>query len=52
MGAVLGLMVGMGLLLIWRSGPRRPAPKPRTGPTLTERTAELLAQAGYPAIRP
>ena len=52
MGAVLGLMAGMGLLLIWRSGPRRPAPKPRTGPTMSERTAELLAQAGYPTIRP
>lgn len=52
MGAALGLTVGIGLLLIWRSGPRRPAPKPRTGPTTSERTAELLAQAGYPTIRP
>ena len=52
MGAVLGLMAGIGLLLIWRSGPRRPAPRPRTGPTVSERTTELLAQAGYPTIRP
>ena len=46
MGAFLGLMVGVGLLLIWRSGSRRPPPKVRTTPTLTQRTAELLAQAG------
>jgi tight adherence protein B len=52
MGAFLGLMVGIGLLLIWRSGPRRPAPKSRTGPTVSERAAELLAQAGYSSIRP
>src|SRR5437764_7059990 len=52
MGAVLGLLFGLGLLLIWRSGTRRPPPKPRNGRTVTERTAELLAQAGYPTIRP
>src|SRR4051812_33149666 len=52
MGALLGLMVGVGLLLIWRSGSRRPPPRLRTTPTLNQRTAELLAQAGYPAIRP
>lgn len=52
MGALLGLMVGLGLLMIWRSGARRPAPKPRTTPTVTQRTTELLAQAGYPTIRP
>ena len=52
MGSILGLMVGIGLLLIWRSGSRRPAPKARTTPTLPQRTAELLAQAGYPSIRP
>jgi len=52
MGGLLGLMVGVGLLLIWRSGARRPPPKIRTTPTLTQRTAELLAQAGYPTIRP
>ena len=52
MGALLGLMVGLGLLLIWRSGSRRPPPRPRTTPTLTQRTGELLAQAGYPSIRP
>ena len=52
MGAVLGLVFGIGLLLIWRSGTRRPPPRPRTTPSLTEQTAELLAQAGYSSIRP
>jgi tight adherence protein B len=52
MGALLGLLFGIGLLLVWRSGPRRPPAKPRTGPSMTQRTAELLAQAGYPTIRP
>src|SRR4051794_21538607 len=52
MGALLGLMVGVGLLLIWRSGSRRPPPRLRTTPTVNQRTAELLAQAGYPTIQP
>jgi len=52
MGALLGLLFGMGLLLVWRSGPRRPPARPRREPTLTQRVAELLAQAGYPTIRP
>jgi tight adherence protein B len=52
MGALLGLLAGVGVLLMWRSGPRRPAPKPRSSPTLSQRTTELLAQAGYPSIRP
>ena len=52
MGALLGLLFGLGLLLIWRSGNRRPPPRPRNAPTVSERTAELLAQAGYPTIRP
>jgi tight adherence protein B len=52
MGAVVGMAFGIGLLLIWRSGSRRPTPRPRTAPTWTQRTAELLAQAGYPTIRP
>lgn len=52
MGALLGLLFGIGVLLIWRSGPRRPAPRPRSSPTLNDRTAELLAQAGYATLTP
>src|SRR5207302_8371069 len=49
MGALVGLCFGVGVLLIWRSGPRRPARvrrEPRPG------VRELLAQAGYQAITP
>jgi tight adherence protein B len=52
MGAVLGLMVGVGALLITRSGHRAPQPRRRTTPTANQRVAELLAQAGYVGIRP
>jgi tight adherence protein B len=52
MGAALGLLFGLGLLLIWRSGPRRPQPRDRVGRSLADRTAELLAQAGYTTVRP
>jgi tight adherence protein B len=49
-GALLGLLLGLGLLLIWRSGPR--APQPRSGPRRTSRRTELLAAAGLPTITP
>ena len=52
MGALLGLLFGLGCLLIWRSGPRRPAPRPRTGDSLTDRTRDLLAQAGIEGVTP
>jgi len=47
-GALLGLLLGVGLLLIWRSGPR--APKRRTGPRRPGRREELLAAAGLTGI--
>jgi tight adherence protein B len=52
MGALLGLMLGIGLLLVWDSTSARPARPRDARRPLTERTAELLGQAGYPAIRP
>jgi tight adherence protein B len=52
MGAFLGLLFGVGLALVWRSGPRR-APKPiRVRPSFKQRTAEVLAQAGIESVTP
>jgi len=51
MGALLGLLLGLGVLLVWRSGGRAPTRAPaRDG--WQERTAELLAQAGIEGIAP
>jgi tight adherence protein B len=47
-GALLGLLLGVGLLLIWRSGSR--APRPRTDPRRPGRRARLLAAAGLTGI--
>lgn len=47
-GAALGAMVGVGLLLLWR-GADRPGRNPR--PT-ADRMTDLLAQAGLPGVRP
>jgi len=49
MGAMLGLMLGCGALLIWRSGPR--APQGRFGvPSWAPRRTELLRQAGIDGV--
>jgi tight adherence protein B len=47
-GAFLGLLLGVGLLLIWRSGPR--APRRRTAPHRPRRRERLLAAAGLTGI--
>jgi tight adherence protein B len=47
-GALLGLLLGIGLLLVWRSGPR--APQPRTGPRRPGRRQQLLSAAGLTGI--
>jgi tight adherence protein B len=52
MGALVGLLVGIGGLLIWRSSTPRPDLTARRGPRLTERVAELLAAAGYVSVSP
>lgn len=52
MGALLGLLFGVGVLLIWRSGPRRAPRRRRVGPGMSERLAESLAQAGIEAVTP
>jgi len=51
MGALLGLLFGLGCLLVWRSGPRRPPAGPR-GLTWQDRTRDLLAQAGIEGVSP
>ena len=47
-GAFLGLVLGVGLLLIWRGGSR--APEPRTAPRRIGRNQQLLAAAGLTGI--
>jgi tight adherence protein B len=49
MGAFLGLLLGIGLLLIWRSGNRRPPRSTRAGSWKRART-EMLRQAGVDAV--
>lgn len=49
-GALLGLALGVGLLLVWRSGPR--APQRRSTPRGTGRRRRLLAAAGLTGINP
>lgn len=47
-GALLGLLLGSGLLLIWRSGPRAPQSQP--GRRLPGRRQQLLHEAGLAGI--
>lgn len=47
-GGLLGLALGVGLLLIWRSGPR--APQRRDGARRPRRRQQLLAAAGLTGI--
>jgi tight adherence protein B len=47
-GALLGLLLGVGLLLVWRSGSR--APRRRTDPRRPGRRAQQLAAAGLTGI--
>lgn len=51
MGAFIGLLFGLGALLVWRSGNRAPV-RVRSGPTLQDRTSDLLAQAGIEGVTP
>jgi tight adherence protein B len=49
MGSLLGLVFGIGLLLIWRSGPRRPQRAAVTG-SWTRKRNEMLRQAGIDSV--
>lgn len=50
MGALLGLLLGAGLLLIWRSGPRAPRPSVTAVPGWLVRRYDLLRQAGIDGV--
>jgi tight adherence protein B len=52
MGAFLGLLLGVGLLLIWRSGDRAPQRASCRSPGWTVRRDELIKQAGIGGVSP
>jgi tight adherence protein B len=49
-GALIGLLLGVGLLLIWRSGSRGPQGGPRANPGWIVRRTDLLRQSGVDAV--
>jgi tight adherence protein B len=51
MGALVGLLFGTGILLIWRSGPRAPERSAATSSWL-QRRRQLLRQAGIDGVGP
>ena len=51
MGALLGLLLGLGCVLVWRSGPRAPTRAPRRDGWQV-RTREVLTQAGVTGVTP
>lgn len=52
MGALLGLLFGLGLLLIWRSGSRAPSRASSAGAGWAQRRRDLLRQAGVEGVGP
>lgn len=52
MGAVAGLVLGVGLLLVWFSMWPAPVRPQRTAPGWREQTQDLLVRAGAPAVSP
>jgi tight adherence protein B len=51
-GALLGLLLGLGCVLIWRSGDRAPQRRPSTRAGWQTRMKEMLAQAGIEGVSP
>jgi len=49
-GAFLGLLLGVGLLLIWRSGPRAPERATHQSASWAVRRDELIKQAGIAGV--
>ena len=52
MGALLGLLFGLGCLLVWQSSTRAPDHRSPGTVRLTGRTRDLLAQAGIEGVSP
>lgn len=52
MGTVVGLLLGAGLVTIWWSFFPAPPKTQRRGRTWSERTQDLLVQAGAPSVSP
>ncbi len=50
MGPLVGLLFGLGLFLVLRSGSTAPV-RVSSGPSFTERTDELIVQAGIEGVR-
>ena len=50
MGALLGLMLGTGVLLIWRSGPRAPTARSSLSIGWHRHRTDLLRQAGVDGV--
>lgn len=52
MGALVGLLLGLGLLLVWRSGPRAPRRVGVASAGWRARQGDLLHQAGVDGVGP
>ena len=52
MGALVGLLAGLGLLLVWQALSAPSSPRERTTPTVRDRMAELIARAGIESVTP
>jgi tight adherence protein B len=51
-GALLGLVLGCGSVLVWRSGPRAPRRSAPSRPRWSERRRDVLRQAGIDDVAP
>jgi tight adherence protein B len=52
MGALLGLVLGLGLVLVWQSFQPARVAAPRRGQSRRERAQEVLVQAGLESVTP
>lgn len=52
MGALIGLLFGLGLFLLWRWATVPPTASPRRRAAARDRMSDLLAQAGVEAVTP